>query len=64
MRVNKRQRRRYRKWAKEYIDKAEASESETPDKAAQARKIADMFARLGSPPHSRRRRKKTNQAAR
>jgi len=63
LRINKRQRRQYRKSAKAYLDKADRIEGGMPEMAATLRRIAATDARLGSPPGSRKRRAKSKQTA-
>lgn len=58
MRINKRQRRRYREWAKLYEEQAKLIESENPERATTLRRIATTDAKLGAPPKSKRRRGK------
>ena len=56
LRVNKRQPREFRKWAAEYLEKAEQIKLESMEKAEQYSTIANMFGRLGAPMKSRKRR--------
>jgi hypothetical protein len=58
MRINKRQRRKHRKWAKSYEEEAKLIELENPERAATLRRIAATDARLGAPPKSKKRRGK------
>lgn len=60
MRINKRERRKHRKWARQYDEKAKLIEHAKPEEAATLRTIAAMDARLGAPPKSKKRRKKNN----
>jgi hypothetical protein len=56
LRINKRQRRKYRRWAAEDCQRAELIEPESLKKADQLRRIAALWERLGSPMKSRKRR--------
>jgi hypothetical protein len=57
IRINKKQRKKRRQTARDYAASAEALEGTEPDKAAQLRRIAGLFTRMGSPPKSKARRK-------
>jgi hypothetical protein len=56
LRINKKQRKKYRQWAAEYAARAETVKVVTPDRAASLQRISTLFARLGAPPHSKKRR--------
>jgi hypothetical protein len=58
LRVNKRQRRKYRKWAAEYAERAEQTDPHNQDEVERFRRIAGMWKKLGSPMKSRNRRAK------
>jgi len=56
VRINKKQRRKYRQKARNYIARAEAIAGTETEQAAQLRRVADALARLGKPPKSKARR--------
>jgi hypothetical protein len=56
LRVNKRERRKYRKWAAEYTERAERTDPHNQPEIDQLQRIAGMWKKLGSPMKSRKRR--------
>jgi hypothetical protein len=56
LRVNKRERRTYRKWAAEYTERAERTDPHNQAEIDQLQRIAGMWKKLGSPMKSRKRR--------
>ena len=56
VRINKKQRKKKRQVARDYIAQAETIATTEPDRAATLRQIGGIFARMGSPPKSKARR--------
>lgn len=56
VRINKKQRKKRRRLAADYIAKAEAVETSNSDRASRLRRIASSYALQGSPTRSRKKR--------
>jgi hypothetical protein len=57
VRINKKQRRKYRQSAREDVAEAEKLAWSAPDRAAVLRRLADVWAKMGSPPKCKARRR-------